>query len=130
MTNTTIYNYADDNTVSYCHKDLEILRDTLITECLKLLKWFVYNQMQANPDKIQAISVAQKTHSALTSIKLADVDIPCEENVKLLGVELHVYYKLDFDIQVTQTCKKAAKQLNVLQRLSKFLNEKIQILNL
>ena len=86
--------------------------------------------MQANPDKIQAISVNQKTHSALTSIKLADVDIPCEENVKLLGVELHVYYKLDFDIQVTQTCKKAAKQLNVLQRLSKFLNEKIQILNL
>ena len=70
--------------------------------------------MQANPDKLQAISVDKKTRSALTSIKLADVDIPCGENVKLLGVELD--YKLDFDIQVTQICKKAAKQLNVLQR--------------
>ena len=46
--------------------------------------------------------------------------------VKLLGVELD--YKLDFDIQVTQICKKAARQLNVLQRLSKFLNEKSRFL--
>ena len=53
----------------------------LVAECLKLLKWFVDNQMQANPDEFQAISVGKKTHSALTSIKLADVDIPCEENV-------------------------------------------------
>ena len=94
MTNTIIYNYADDNTVSYCQEDLEILRDILVAECLKLLKWFVDNQMQANPDKFQTISVGKKTHSTLTSIKLADVDIPCEENVKLLGVEL----ELDFDI--------------------------------
>ena len=126
VTNTTIYNYADDNTVSCCHKDLEILRDTPVAECLKPLKWFVDNQMQANPDKFQAISVGKKTHSALTSIKLANLDIPYEENVKLLGVELD--YKLDFDFQVTQICKKAAKQLHVLQRLSKFLNEKPRFL--
>ena len=42
------------------------------------------------------------------------------KKVKLLGVELD--YQLNFDPQVTNLCKKAAKQLNVLQRLSKFLN--------
>ena len=57
VTKTTLYNYADDNTVSYSHKDVETLKETLISECLKLLKWFVDNQMQANPEKFQAISV-------------------------------------------------------------------------
>ena len=74
--------------------------------------------MQANPEKFQAISVGKKTHSAMTNIEIADVSIPCADHVKLLGIELD--YKLDFDVQVTQTCKKAARQLNVLQRLSKF----------
>ena len=91
MTKTTLYNYADDNTVSYSHKDLETLKETLISECLKLLRWFVDNQMQANPEKF--ISLGKKTHSALTNIEIADVSIPYADNVKLLGIELD--YKLD-----------------------------------
>ena len=126
VTKTTLYNYADDNTVSYSHKDIETLKETLISECFKLLKWFVDNQMQANPEKFQAISVGKKTHSAMTNIEIADVSIPCADHVKLLGIDLD--YKLDFDVQVTQICKKAARQLNVLQRLSKFLNEKNRFL--
>ena len=126
VTKTTLYNYADDNTVSYSHKDIETLKETLISECLKLLKWFVDNQMQANPEKFQAISVGKKTQSAMTNIEIADVSIPCADHVKLLGIELD--YKLDFDVQVTQICKKAARQLNVLQRLSNFLNEKSRFL--
>ena len=56
--------------------------------------------------------------SALTNIEIADVSIPCAGNVKLLGIELD--HKFDFDVQVTQTCKKVARQFNVLQRLSNF----------
>lgn len=126
ITDTRLYNYADDNTVSFCHRDLGVLRLTLENESLALLKWFENNQMQANPDKFQAISVGKKTNSEMKSIKVGDVDIPCEENVKLLGVELD--FKLDFDDQVTEICKKAARQLNVLQRLSKFLSEKSRLL--
>ena len=57
----------------------------------------------------------------MKDIQIANVNIKYEDNVKLLGVELD--YKLNFDMQITKMCKKAAKQLNVLQRLSKFLNE-------
>ena len=55
--------------------------DILVFECLSLLKWFVDNQMQANPDKFQSISPDKKIHSALTDIKIADVSIPCEEKI-------------------------------------------------
>ena len=82
--------------------------------------------MQANPNKFQAISVGKKTYAEMKNIQIAEVNITCEENVKLLGVELD--YKLNFDTQITKMCKKAAKQLNVLQRLSKFLNEKSRFL--
>ena len=78
--------------------------------------------MQANPDKINAISVGKKTYAEMENIQIEEVNITCEENVKLLGVELD--YKLNSDTQITKMCKKAAKQLNVLQRLSKSLNEK------
>ena len=99
MTKTTLYNYADDNTVSYSHKDIETPKETIISECFKLLNWFVDNQMQANPEKFQAISVGKKTHSAMTNIEIADVTISFADNVKLLGIELD--YKLDFEVQVT-----------------------------
>ena len=57
---------------------------------------------------------------------LAGVDIPCEENVKLLGVELD--FMLNFDKQIKNMCMKAARQLNVLQRLSKFLSVETRLL--
>ena len=122
----SMYNYADDNTLSYCHKILDILKSVLQQESIILLDWFGTNQMQANPAKFQAISVGKKTYAEMKNIQIAEVNITCEENVKLLGVELD--YKLNFDTQITKMCKKAAKQLNVLQRLSKFLNEKSRFL--
>ena len=72
--------------------------------------------MQANPEKFQAILVGKKTHSAMTNIGIADVSIPCAENVKLLGIELD--YMIGFDVQVTQTCKKAARQLKCSAKIS------------
>ena len=83
-----------------------------------LLDWFETNQMQANTGKFQVISVGMKTYTDMKNIQIAEVNITCEESVKLLGDEL--YFKLNFDSQITKMRKKAAKQLNVLQRLSKF----------
>ena len=117
---STLCNYADDNTLSFSHKNLNTFKETIESESKSLIHWFNINQMQANPDKFQAICVGNKTNIEVKSFTIGQNEIKCEQKVKLLGVELD--YQLNFDPQVTNLCKKAAKQLNVLQRLSKFLN--------
>ena len=54
--------------------------------------------MQANPDKFQAVVVGVKSFEQVKHFTLAGVDIPCEENVKLLGVELD--FMLNSDKQI------------------------------
>ena len=122
----SMYNYADDNTVSYAHKQLTVLKAVVESETEITLNWFDDNQMQANPGKFQAIVGGKKTFSELKSFSVADNTIPCEETVKLLGVELD--YQLNFNEQVSRICQKVARQLNVLQRISKFLSEETRLL--
>ena len=61
---STLYNYADDNTVSYCHKIYQIVLSVLQihVESTTMIEWFNDNHMQANPDKFQAIAVGQNQH--------------------------------------------------------------------
>ena len=120
LTKMKLYNYADDNTASYAHRKVETMKDTLETETSTTIDWFDNNQMQANPEKFQAFSVGPKTFSLVKSFNIAGQEIACQEVVKLLGIELD--YMLNFDTQVSNICQKAARQLNVLQRLSKFLS--------
>ena len=63
-----------------------------------MIDWFDSNHMQANPDKFQAVAVGIKTFDKVKQFTLAGVDILCEENVKLLGVELD--FMLNFDNQI------------------------------
>ena len=98
ITHCKIYNYADDNIVSYWHREANTLKQILEKEGLTLLDWFDSNHMQANPDKFQAISVGRKTFKQVKHFTIACVDIPCEETVKLLGVELD--FMLNFDNQI------------------------------
>ena len=56
-----LYNYADDNTLSYSDSDFNNLVKTLEMESLELIKWFSINQMKATPEKFHAIAVGKKT---------------------------------------------------------------------
>ena len=49
----TLYNYADDNTLSFIHKNLNILKEVLQGESILLINWFTENLMKENPDKFQ-----------------------------------------------------------------------------
>ena len=60
------------------------------------------------------------------SLFLNGTEIKCEDSVKLLGVTID--YLLNFDLHVSNICKKAARQINVLLCLSKFLTIETKIL--
>ena len=44
--------------------------------------------MKANPDKFQAIAVGKRTQDKSSVFKLGDANEPCEEVVKLFGVDI------------------------------------------
>ena len=114
-----LYNYADDNTLSRADKDINIVKQDLENDSLILINWFSDNKMQANPDKFQAIAIGSKTQKHKLEFNINDINISCDEDVKLLEVTLD--FKLNFSSHVSNICRKASRQLNVLKRLSKQL---------
>ena len=84
------------------------------------IDWFTDNSLSANPDKFQAMIVSKTSHSNV-KIELKGTEIKLVDTMKTLGVNVDKH--LDFKLHVSEICVKASKQLNVLRRLSKYLNE-------
>jgi hypothetical protein len=119
--NSELYNYADDNTLSYADTDIKNIIKTLEEESKILINWFSINKMKVNPVKFQAIAVGKKTHDKNLKFNLEGIEIECETEVKLLGVTID--FKLNFNEHISNICKKASRQLNVLKRIGKHLTK-------
>ena len=98
-----------------------VLKKVLEEESCILIDWYFKNFMKANPTKFQAICIGKNAHENIASFKVDSVEIKCEENVTLLGVNID--FMLSFGDHVTDICKKASKQLTVLKRLGRFLTK-------
>ena len=87
------------------------------------LSWLENNEMIANPEKFHAILLRKnQTNTSGEQININGKMFKSEETVKLLGVTLD--YRLDFDPHISNICKKAAAQLNVLKRLKALIGFK------
>ena len=56
----SLYNYADNNTVSCSDNSLENVIRKLSEDSVFLIRWFQNNKMKANLEKFQAIAVGEK----------------------------------------------------------------------
>ena len=110
---SNLYNYADDNTLSYSHPDLLETKNVLTSESEYVIEWFGTNQMQANPGKFKAIVLGKRGHGDCESFTIHDNTVKCEDSVKL---------------HISDICKKAARQKNVLCRLSRYLSTETKLL--
>ena len=80
-----ICNFADDNTVYSCGKDLRKVREDLICTMKNLLKWFRLNSLKANPGKFQFMIIGDKT-CYKHILKIDSTCVQSSDNVTLLGV--------------------------------------------
>ena len=113
-----LYGYADDNTLSKAAKNAESLTRLLESDAASTLSWFENIHMRANPDKFQAIVLGMKNPETL-NFQLGNITIKPENKVKLLGIDFDS--NLNFNCHIHEICQKAARQINALKRLSKFL---------
>ena len=56
-----ICNFAHDNTIYSCGKDLPKIKEDLICTMKNILKWFRLNSLKANPKKFQLMILDGKT---------------------------------------------------------------------
>ena len=116
----SLYNYADDNSISKSAPTIDELVIDLKHDSKIAVDWFHDNGMQANPSKFQFMIASSKNHESITISIDENTSITSESNVKALGVIIDS--KLNFSDHVSAVCKKAARQLNALARISRFLN--------
>ena len=123
MQKTGITNFADDNTLSAIGRTLDMNLEALKFDASTAMDWFSANFMQANPDKFQLIHIGCDSDQG---IDLDGIHLIPEASVKLLGV--HLDSQLSFSKHISEICKKAALQLNMLKRMSKVLSSKVKML--
>ena len=117
-----VYNYADDNVLSCSGDSLQEVATSLESSTLTALKWFENNLMKANPSKFQAIVFGLKAKTDDICFNINENKVEATKCVKQLGV--YIDENLNFDEHISHICMKAARQLNSLQRIAKYLSQR------
>ena len=84
------------------------------------IEWFKDNRMEANPSKFQVIAMYRDGAVPL-SIFVQGNTLQPSNIIKVLGITLQP--SLKFDHHVANICIKSSRQINVLKRLSRHLNQ-------
>ena len=115
-----LHNFADDNNVSAVSETVPELINSLTLKSNLAIDWFQTNSMIVNPDKFKAIILTKtKQDTSGIQISLKGHCITSTSSVSLLGVTID--RRLSFEKHVSDLCKTAATQLNVLKRLHPFI---------
>ena len=101
-------------------KTIQVLIGSLEFECEVTLNWFNEKKLIVNSGKFQAIINDKGKQDHTNEIfKVGSKEIKVATQLKLLGVGID--NKTNFEQHINRICKSAAKQLNALIRLKRFL---------
>lgn len=117
---STVYNYADDNTIVCIDKDMSVIKEKLQGDAMKAIAWFKDNMMKANPEKFQIMFLGRGTKNKNEYISLNDTKIYTTDSINILGLELDE--NLNFTKCIQSICSKVSKQINALIRIKNDLD--------
>ncbi len=115
----SLTNCADDNTLDMISSTIKTVLSALRTYTENAINWLIENCMQVNPTKFQKHVFLQKCTSKEIKPEFMEVHsilIPCNNEVKLLGITIDDKLKFDKQVDILYKYKKAARQLYVLYR--------------
>ena len=120
-----ICNFADDNTIYDCGKDLSNILENLKHDMKILLKWFRINSLQANPGKFQFMILGKKNRN-LVKLIINSTETEETKKVILLGITAD---NLLTSKHINNLCRTANYKLHALRRIRKYLSlEKAKLL--
>ena len=123
----SVFNYADDNTLSFNHADRNVVKNTLERSASLALEWFEQNSMKANPTKFQALVLSKNSRGDDMIFELPNnVTVRPSTHVKLLGMYLDK--NLNFAYHIDELVKKCSKQINAIARISTNLSAECRLL--
>ena len=111
-----LFNYADDNSVSVNHEELNVVSRLLQAEAEVTVQWFSENVMQANPAKFQCILLKGNKDGSDFKVSIRGQDVDFSRSITALGICIDE--NLTFDNHVNNICLKASRQIGALQRLT------------
>ena len=122
MKNCNFYNYADDNFVSRSSPDVNVILSNLKNDCQISLKWFDDNGMKANPSKFKFMIISLEYIEPQELMISEDVCLQSQTDIKVLGVTID--HRLTFNEHISVCTLTAARQLNALFLVSRYLDTK------
>ena len=110
-----ICNFADDNTLYLCGRDLQEIVTNLENDLSNLLEWSKSNGMLANPKKFQLMFLGLQGKIKLR-LNIEGSKVPTTGHVNFLGVEIDS--KLTFNKHIETLCSKVNRKVSAFARLN------------
>ena len=101
-----LFNYADDNSVTVNHEELNVVCRLLQAEAEVIVQWFSENAMQANPAKFPGILLKGNKERSDFKVSIRGQDIDFSKSITALGICIDE--NLTFDNHVNNICLKAS----------------------
>lgn len=116
--------FADDTMIYIIGKDLKQMEQKMNEDLQNLEKWLSKMKLKINTEKTKYMIINRKAHDQL-KLKMNNMEIENVKNIKYLG--LIIDEKLDFKENFDYVCKKMAKKVGFLGRISKKLDIETKI---
>ena len=112
----SMYTYADDNSVSVSHRELNSLTPQLQKEAEVTIQWVSDNTMEANPAKFYGLLLKGNKQATDFRVIIQGQQIEFSKSITTLGICIDE--NLTFDEHVNNICLKAIRQISALQLLA------------